>query len=73
MEIGEKMVRTAEDIGEVVRKRRKELGITQKSLALQTGVSVPTIIAVERGNEKTGIGVVLALCEGLGVGLTARA
>ncbi|WP_299741094.1 helix-turn-helix domain-containing protein [uncultured Roseobacter sp.] len=67
------MVRTAEDIGEVVRKRRKALGITQKSLALQTGVSVPTIIAVERGNEKTGIGVVLALCEGLGVDLTARA
>ena len=73
MEIRKKMVRTAEDIGEVVRKRRKALGITQKSLALQTGVSVPTIIAVERGNEKTGIGVVLALCEGLGVDLTARA
>jgi len=65
-------ISTTTDLGHVIRKRRKALGITQKTLALQTGVSVPTIIAVERGNEKTGVGVVLALCEGLGIDLEAR-
>ena len=64
-------IRSAKEIGAVIRKRRKALGITQKMLALQTGISVPTIIAVERGNEKSGIGVALALCEGLGIELTA--
>ena len=66
-------VRTPNDLGQVIRQRRKALGITQKTLALQTGVSVPTIIAVERGNEKTGIGVVLGLCDGLGIDVTAGA
>lgn len=64
-------VRTPADIGGAIRSRRKELGITQKSLSLQTGISVPTIIAVEHGNDRTGIGVVLALCEGLGIDLLA--
>lgn len=67
----QKTIRSAKEIGAVIRKRRKALGITQKMLALQTGTSVPTIIAVERGNEKSGIGVALALCEGLGIELTA--
>ena len=67
----QKTIRSAKEIGAVIRKRRKALGITQKMLALQTGISVPTIIAVERGNEKSGIGVALALCEGLGIELTA--
>jgi transcriptional regulator with XRE-family HTH domain len=72
MNANEKLIHTAKDMGQAIRQRRKKLKITQKSLALQTGVSVPTVIAIERGNEKTGIGIVLALCEGLGLDLTAK-
>ena len=73
MEAKTTRIRTAKDMGAAIRERRKSLGITQKMLALQTGISVPTIIAAERGNEKTGVGVVLALCEGLGIDLMASA
>lgn len=67
------MLRTPKDLGTLLRNRRKALGLTQKTLSLQTGVSVPTIIAVERGNDRSGVGVVLALCEGLGITLRAEA
>ena len=48
------------------------MGITQQGLALQSGVSVPTIIAAEKGKVTAQIGVVFALCRDLGLDLIAE-
>ncbi|MCP4826237.1 MAG: helix-turn-helix transcriptional regulator [Shimia sp.] len=66
------VIKTPADLGMALRKRRKALGITQQSLALQSGVSVPTIIAAEKGKETAQIGVVFALCRDLGLDLLAE-
>lgn len=63
------IVRTPADLGVALRKRRKALGMTQENLALQSGVSVPTIIAAEKGKETAHIGGVFALCRDLGIDL----
>ncbi|MDC0739691.1 helix-turn-helix domain-containing protein [Cognatishimia sp. SS12] len=63
---------TAADLGQVLRQKRKALGLTQESLALQSGVSVPTIIAAEKGKETAQIGIIFALCRDLGISLTAE-
>lgn len=37
------------ELGELMRKRRKELKIDQRTLALPAGVGLNTVVAVERG------------------------
>ncbi|WP_193140936.1 MULTISPECIES: helix-turn-helix domain-containing protein [unclassified Meridianimarinicoccus] len=65
-------IKTPADLGVALRKRRKALGLTQETLAVQSGISVPTIIAAERGKETAQIGVVFTLCRDLGLDLTAE-
>lgn len=54
-------------LGAALRKTRKALMITQENLALQTGISRPTIRAIERGKETAQVGLALQLCQDLGV------
>lgn len=61
---------TAEDLGRAIRDRRKVLGMTQADLAMQAGVSTPTVSAIENGKETAQIGLVLQLCEDIGLRLT---
>lgn len=65
-------VRTPAELGGIIRKRRKDLGMTQKQLALRSGISVPTIIAAEHGKDTAQIGMVFALCHDLGLTLVAE-
>ncbi|MEV8467621.1 helix-turn-helix domain-containing protein [Fluviibacterium sp. DFM31] len=66
------IIKTPADLGAALRKRRKALGLTQETLSLQSGISVPTIIAAERGKETTQIGMVFTLCRDLGLDLMAE-
>ena len=57
-------------IGSFLRRRRHELGYTQREVAEMLGYSIRLIGELERGRESVGIGRVLAYATGLGIDLT---
>jgi y4mF family transcriptional regulator len=59
-------------LGQAIRQRRQRLGLLQSELAMQSGVSSPTVSAIENGKETARIGLVLQLCKDLGLNLTAE-
>lgn len=56
-------------LGEAIRNRRKELGITQPHLAELAKVSTNTLYKLERGQGNPSIGVLNKLAEVLGMRL----
>jgi HTH-type transcriptional regulator/antitoxin HipB len=58
------------DIGKLVRETRKDLGATQKELALTSGTGLRFIIELEKGKETAEIGKVLTVLQTLGIQLT---
>jgi y4mF family transcriptional regulator len=58
---------TPKQIGEVVRQRRKRLGVTQKDLALTSGTGLRFIIDLEKGKPTCQIGKVLTVLHTLGI------
>ena len=63
------IIATPEDIGRLIRTRRKALRMTQERLAMQSGVVPQTISAIENGKSSAQIGIVLQLCRDLGIRL----
>lgn len=63
-------VSTAAELGHAIRSRRKALKMTQEELAMATGVSAATVIAIEKGKETAQVSLVLQLCRDLGLRLT---
>jgi HTH-type transcriptional regulator/antitoxin HipB len=53
------LVRTPSDLGLLIRTRRRELGLDQRTLAARVGVSRLWIIEFERGKPRAEIGLVL--------------
>jgi len=62
---------TPTDLGRAIRDRRMALGLTQAEVAMQSGVSTPTVSAIENGKETARIGMVMQICRDLGLQLTA--
>ena len=60
----------AKDIGQIVRKARKSLGVTQKVLALTSGTGLRFVIDLEKGKETCQLGKVLTVLNTLGVGIS---
>ncbi len=58
---------TAENIGKLVRRTRKTLGVTQKDLALTSGTGLRFIIELEKGKPSCQIGKVLTVLQTLGI------
>lgn len=56
-------------IGEIIRNRRKELGITQPHLAELAKVSTNTLCKLERGQGNPTLEVLIKIAEVLGMGL----
>lgn len=63
----EERVPTAEQLGNALRRRRKELGFTQDTAATYCGHSPRVIGEIERGKSTAQIGVVLDYAEFLGI------
>ncbi|SOC19214.1 helix-turn-helix domain-containing protein [Rhodobacter maris] len=63
-------VSTAEELGRAIRARRLALGLHQADVAMQSGVSAPTVSAIENGKETARIGLVLQICRDLGLQIT---
>jgi HTH-type transcriptional regulator / antitoxin HipB len=58
---------TPEQIGQLVTKARKMLGVTQKDLALTSGTGLRFIIELEQGKSTCQIGKVLTVLHTLGL------
>jgi y4mF family transcriptional regulator len=58
------------ELGETIRNRRKELGITQPHLAELAKVSTNTLYKLERGQGNPSLDVLTKLAEVLGMELT---
>lgn len=55
------------DIGKLIRNTRKQLGVTQKALALTSGTGLRFIIELEKGKQTCEIGKVLTVLQTLGI------
>ena len=56
-----------ETIGQTIKARRKELGITQQTLALLADVGINTIVAIERGSQSASLGTLNKVLNCLGL------
>jgi len=61
--------RDAQALGTAIRNRRRALGLRQEEIAMQSGISVPTVSAIENGKPTAQIGLVLQVCKDLGLKL----
>ena len=66
------IVSTAKDFGAAIRARRKELGLTQATLAEFTGFSVSFLSDLENGKETAELGKALYLVNLLGLDAELR-
>jgi HTH-type transcriptional regulator / antitoxin HipB len=65
-------VRTPAELGALIRERRTALGLDQKTLAHNVGVSRQWIVDVEKGKPRAPIGLVLRTIEALGITLSPK-
>ncbi len=61
---------TPEEIGRLVRQTRKNMGVTQKDLALTSGTGLRFIIELEKGKPTCQLGKVITVLQTLGIKLT---
>jgi HTH-type transcriptional regulator / antitoxin HipB len=61
---------TPQQIGQIIRRTRKDLGVTQRDLALTSGTGLRFIIELEKGKETCEIGKALTVLQTLGIKLT---
>jgi len=64
-------IRTAEDLGRIIRKKRKEDGLTLHDAAAICGVSHVFLSALENGKESVQLNKVLQVTSCLGIEITA--
>jgi len=60
---------TPEQLGKIVRRTRKEMGVTQADLALTSGTGLRFIGELENGKTTCQIGKVLSVIQTLGIRL----
>jgi y4mF family transcriptional regulator len=65
-------VRTAVDLGAMIRERRRKLGLSQAALARQVGVGREWIIEVEKGKSAAPLKLLLRTLWALGLALYAQ-
>ena len=66
------MLATSEQLGALIRGRRKDLGITQKELAMACGTGLRFLIELEKGKPTCQIGKTLDVLRALGLAIEAR-
>jgi|TARA_B100000965_G_scaffold388602_1_gene393319 HTH-type transcriptional regulator/antitoxin HipB len=63
------LIRTARDLGAVIRDHRRRLGLGQQALADRIGVSRQWVVEVEKGKPRAEVGLILRALDALGVTL----
>lgn len=56
-----------EQIGQTIKDRRKELGVTQQEVAELAGVGINSLVAIERGKGNPSLKTLLRILEVLGL------
>ena len=56
-------------IGQIIKARRKELGLTQNTLALLSQVGINTIVSIERGSKSPSVDTLTKVADVLGLDL----
>lgn len=54
-------------IGQIIKMRRKELGLTQDTLALLSQVGINTIVSIERGSKSPSLETLTKVTDALGL------
>jgi HTH-type transcriptional regulator/antitoxin HipB len=62
-------VRNLQDLGAIIRERRRQLQLDQRTLAERVGVSRQWIVEAERGKPRAEVGLILRTLEALGLNL----
>lgn len=57
------------NIGQTIKARRKELGLTQNTLALLSQVGINTIVSIERGSKSSSVETLTKVADVLGLDL----
>ena len=63
---------TPEKVGEFVKTSRRQMGVTQRSLALTSGTGLRFIIDLEKGKPTCQLGKVLAVMNTLGIDVALK-
>jgi HTH-type transcriptional regulator / antitoxin HipB len=58
-------IRTVNELGATIRRERKQRGWTQDDLAVRVGISRRTLVALEGGNPRGEIGIVVRVIAAL--------
>jgi len=66
------IIRTTEQLGEAIRARRRELGLTQEALAGVSGVHRVFVSQVEHGKPTVHLELVLRLLQALALDVSLR-
>jgi len=61
------LIKSTEDIGQMIRNTRKQLGVTQSDLALAAGTGLRFIIELEKGKATCQIGKILQVLQVLNI------
>lgn len=64
-------ITNAEDIGRIIKQKRKDDGLTLEEAAAVCGVSYPFLSALENGKETVRFNKLLQVLQGLGIELSA--
>jgi HTH-type transcriptional regulator / antitoxin HipB len=70
---GEAVRYTPQEIGTLIRQTRRNLGVTQRDLALTSGTGLRFVIELEKGKQTCEIGKALTVLQTLGIKLTLTA
>ena len=61
------IINNIEELGKLIREKRKEQGLTQKDLALTVGIGVRLLVELEKGTRGVKIDTVVKICQFLGL------
>lgn len=62
-------ISTTKKLGQIIKARRKELGLTQNTLALLSQVGINTIVSIERGSKSPSVDTLTKAADVLGLEL----
>jgi HTH-type transcriptional regulator / antitoxin HipB len=68
----EVVITSIRELGDILRRVRKESGLTQRDAAALCNVSLPFLNGLEQGKATAQIGKVLSVCQRFGIEISMR-
>ncbi|MBR1785945.1 MAG: helix-turn-helix transcriptional regulator [Paludibacteraceae bacterium] len=61
-----------DSLGQIIKRRRMELGITQQTLALLAGIGINTLVSIERGKLSVSLSTLMKVLDCLGLEMNLK-